>query len=180
MILPIARMGHPILQKRAEEVTDIGSTPIQELISNLIETCYSLNGAGLAAPQVFHSQRIVMFHIPEERAKMRGHHAEIPLTILINPEIEILTDETILGWEGCFSLPGMMGEVPRYQAVRYRAFNEKGQRIEQVVEGYHARVVQHECDHLDGILYPMRMRDMSRYGFAEEIKEAIMNQKLYS
>lgn len=172
-MLPIARMGHPILQQRAQEVkiADIGSPHIQKLISDLISTCHALNGAGLAAPQVFEPLRIVMFDVPN--AKARGHYEEIPLTVLINPIIEPLTHEIELGWEGCFSLPGMMGEVPRYRAVRYRAYNAEGQPIEAEVDGYHARVVQHECDHLDGILYPMRMQDMTRFGFVEEIRQAL-------
>lgn len=171
MLLPIARMGHPILQKRAQEVMDVHQPQIQALISNMIETCHALNGAGLAAPQVFESLRIVMFHIPKERALLRGLQEEIPLTVLINPEIEILTKDVDLGWEGCFSLPGLMGEVPRYRAIRYKALNQNGEKIEKTVEGYHARVVQHECDHLDGYLYPMRMLDMSRFGFVEELRE---------
>lgn len=174
MILPVARMGDPILQQRAEEVKDVGSPYIQELIANMLETCHSLKGAGLAAPQVFESLRIVVFHIPTERALSRGLNEAIPQTILINPVIEILTDEMDLGWEGCFSLPGLMGVVPRYRAIRYRALDAEGQQIDRTVEGYHARVVQHECDHLDGILYPMRMQDMSRFGFVDEIQAAVL------
>lgn len=175
MLLPIARMGHPVLQRRADEVPvhEIGSPKIQKLIADMISTCNELQGAGLAAPQVFEPLRIVIFEIPEERAKLRGLDKGIPLTVLINPEIEILDDQLLLGWEGCFSIPGMMGEVARYRAIRYRAYNQYGQQIEREVEGYHARVVQHECDHLDGVLYPMRMHDMSRFGFVEEVREAL-------
>ena len=175
MVLEIARMGHPVLQRRADEVRveDILSPSIQKLISDMIETCHALNGAGLAAPQVFQPLRIVIFHIPEERAIARGLQKEIPLTVLINPVIEPLTDETELGWEACFSLPGLMGLVPRYRAIRYHAYNAQGHQVEVEVEGYHARVVQHECDHLDGILYPVRMSDMNQFGFIEEVREAL-------
>lgn len=175
MPLPIARMGHPVLQRRADDVPvhEISSPKIQKLITDMIATCRELQGAGLAAPQVFEPLRIVIFEIPEERAKLRGLDQEIPLTVLINPEIEVLDEQMLLGWEGCFSVPGMMGEVPRYRAIRYRAYNEHGQQIEREVEGYHARVVQHECDHLDGVLYPMRMQDMSRFGFVDELRAAL-------
>jgi peptide deformylase len=173
--LAIARMGHPVLHQRAQEVKveEINSPIIQKLIADMIHTCQILNGAGLAAPQVFQPLRIVIYQIPEERALSRGLEEEIPLTVLINPEIEILTDEMELGWEGCFSIPDMMGVVPRYTAIRCRAYNEKGELFEQTVEGYHARVIQHECDHLDGMLYPMRMQDMSQFGFVDEIREAL-------
>lgn len=173
MILPVARMGHPVLQTRAAEVNDIAAPLIQTFIKDLVETYYALSGVGLAAPQVFQSSRIVVFHLPEERAKMRGYHEEIPFTILINPIIDFLTDETELGWEGCFSLPGMMGQVPRCKAIRYRGFNAEGHSIDRQVEGYHARVVQHECDHLDGVLYPMRMPDLSKFGFVDEIRNTM-------
>ncbi len=174
MILPIARAGHPILQKRAEEIKidEIGSSALQKLIADMIETCYAADAAGLAAPQVFHSLRLVVFEIPEERAKLRNQ-APVPLTILINPIIEPLTDEKELSWEACLSIPDMMGAVPRYRAIRYSALNEKGQYFQREAEGYHARAVQHECDHLDGILYPFRMPDMQQFGYIEEIKQAM-------
>lgn len=172
MILPVARMGEPVLQQKALEVSDIHSAEVQLFLKDLLETHQELNGVGLAAPQVFKSWRIVVFHLSLERARMRGYKQEIPLTILINPTIDFLTDKTTTGWEGCFSLPGMMGEVERCQAIRYRGFSETGEVIDRQVEGYHARIVQHECDHLDGILYPMRMRDMSRFGYVDEIRQA--------
>lgn len=174
-ILPIARMGQPILQQRANEVKveDISSPAIQQLIADMIHTCKTLDGAGLAAPQVFQSLRIVIYQIPEERAASRGMEEEVPMTVLINPVVEILTDEMEMNWEGCFSLPDMMGAVPRFLKIRCSAYNEKGEYSERVIEGYHARVIQHECDHLDGILYPMRMQDMSYFGYYEEIKEAL-------
>ena len=173
MILPVARMGHPILQTRAEEVTNIAEPAVQSFITNFVETFRALDGSGLAAPQVFKSWRIVVFHIREERAKMRGHYEEIPFTVLINPTIELLTEETELDWEGCFSLPEMMGQVPRCKSIRYKGYAPDGGLIDRQVDGYHARVVQHECDHLDGIMYPLRMQDMARFGFVDEIRQAL-------
>ena len=173
MILPLARMGDPILQTPADIVQDIHDPAVQDFIVDLTETFRALNGAGLAAPQVFKPWRIVVFHVPEERAKMRGHYEEIPFTVIINPTIEYLTDETTLAWEGCFSIPDMMGEVPRCKAVRYRGVSEKGEVIDRYAEGYYARMIQHELDHLEGILYPMRMTDMSRFGFVAEVRKAL-------
>jgi peptide deformylase len=137
------------------------------MIETFIET-----GVGLAAPQVSASVRIVVFHLSPEWGKLRGLPEGIPLTVLINPIIEPLTEELQVGWEGCLSIPEMMGEVARPRAVRYSGLNEDGERIVKEVEGYYARVVQHECDHLDGILYPQRMLDMRRFGFVDEIKQA--------
>jgi peptide deformylase len=171
MILPIARMGAPILGQRANEVQDISDPAIQTLIANMIET-FIETGVGLAAPQVSESLRIVVFHLYPDWGKLRGMPEGIPLTVLINPLIEPLTEELQVGWEGCLSLPEMMGEVARPRAVRYSGLNQNGEKIEKEVEGYHARIVQHECDHLDGILYPQRMLDMRRFGFVDEIKQA--------
>ncbi|EKD54570.1 MAG: hypothetical protein ACD_60C00068G0012 [uncultured bacterium] len=171
MILPVARMGHPILQQVAEKVKEVNAPSVQTFLSNFIETFHALDGVGLAASQVFQPWRIVIFHLSSERAKLRGHHEEIPLTILINPVIEFLTDEVETAWEACFSLPGLMGQVSRCKAIRYSGLTPDGDTISREVEGYHARMVQHECDHLDGILYPMRMHDMSRFGFMEEIRQ---------
>ncbi len=173
MILPVARMGHPVLQRRADEITDIASPEVQAFLADLVETFYKLDGVGLAAPQVFKPWRVVVFELSLERAKARGHHEGIPLTVLINPTIEFLTEETTTAWEACFSLPGLMGEVKRCQAIRYRGYSADGQLIDRQAEGYHARVVQHECDHLDGLLYPMRMQNLDRFGFIDEIRQAI-------
>jgi peptide deformylase len=174
MILPIARMGHPILQKRAEAVQDVSDPAIQTLIANMIET-FMGTGVGLAAPQVFESLRIVTIHLSPEWGKLRGYPDGIPLHILINPVIEPLSEEMQVGWEGCLSLPGMMGKVARHQAIRYSAITPEGEKIVHEVEGYHARIIQHECDHLDGILYPQRMLDMSKFGFVEEVKESLVS-----
>jgi peptide deformylase len=171
MILPIARMGAPVLEQRANEVQDVSDPAIQTLIENMIET-FIETGVGLAAPQVSVPVRIVVFHLYPEWGKLRGMPEGIPLTVLINPIIEPLTEELQVGWEGCMSIPGMMGEVARPRAIRYSGLNQHGEKIVEEIEGYHARIVQHECDHLDGILYPQRMLDMRRFGFVDEIKQA--------
>ena len=170
-ILKIARAGHPVLKRRAEPVADPTAPEIHRLIADMIETMLDANGAGLAAPQVHVSLRLVVFHVPEARARAEdGEAAEPqPLTILINPELEPLGDETASGVEACLSLPGLAGRVPRFTHVRYRGVDHEARPIEREARGFHARVVQHECDHLDGVLYPMRMTDLSTLGFATEL-----------
>ncbi len=169
-ILKIARMGHPVLMRPAEPVADPAAPRILRLLADMAETLADADGAGLAAPQVHVPLRVVMFRAPPERPVDGPDEDEVPLTILINPEIEPLSDETALGWEGCLSLPGMLGEVPRHLDIRYRGLGIDGAQIERLASGFHARVVQHECDHLDGILYPMRIDDLSRFGFVEEMR----------
>lgn len=167
-IRKIARMGHPILSRRAEPVAHPEAPEIRRLVADMVETMVDAQGAGLAAPQVHEPLRIVIFQAPEARGAGGGKGECAPLTVLINPEIEILTDETEEGWEGCLSVPGLRGLVPRYTRLRYRGLDEKGAAIECEATGFHARVVQHECDHLDGILYPRRMRDLSTLVFESE------------
>ncbi len=174
-IRKIARMGHPILQGVAKPVPDPTAPEVQALVRDMIETMIDANGAGLAAPQVYEPWRIVIFQAPPERAPEAVDEEEAfdhtaPLTVLINPEIEFLTTETEKGWEGCLSVPGLRGAVPRVTALRYRGVTHKGEAIERVARGFHARVVQHECDHLDGILYPQRMDDLSELIFESEAK----------
>ena len=170
-ILKIARAGHPVLKRVAEPVTDPTSPAVRHLIADMIETLVDINGAGLAAPQVHVSRRVVIFRVPEERARREdGEAAEPqPLTVLINPEIEPLSTDMAEGLEACLSLPGLAGRVPRFTHIRYRGFDHEGEIIEREARGFHARVVQHECDHLDGILYPMRMSDMSTLAFTTEL-----------
>ncbi|MDH3228912.1 MAG: peptide deformylase [Alphaproteobacteria bacterium] len=172
-ILKIARMGHPVLRHAAKPVEDPTAPQIQALIRNMAETMQDANGAGLAAPQVHVPLRVVMFHMPENRADDAGEAAPQPLTVLINPEIEPLTADTELGWEGCLSVPGLVGAVPRFTKIRYGGLAPDGSRIEREAEGFHARVVQHECDHLDGMLYPQRMTDLSLLLFHEELKHGV-------
>ena len=176
-ILKIARMGHPVLRSPAEEIADPTSREIRRLVEDMLETLFDADGAGLAAPQVHVPRRLVIFKVPPERAGEDGAGRTdgagtdtAPLTVLINPEIEILTEEQVLGWEGCLSVPGLTGAVPRYTRIRYHGLTPQGRPIEREAAGYHARVVQHECDHLDGILYPMRMTDLSLLVFNEELR----------
>ncbi|UCH74027.1 MAG: peptide deformylase [Rhodospirillales bacterium] len=172
-ILKIARMGHPVLRRKAEPVADPAAPQVHALIRNMIETMRDANGAGLAAPQVHVPLRVVVFHVPEEGADDKDNAAAQPLTVLINPELEPLTEETELGWEGCLSVPGLVGAVPRFTRIRYAGIAPDGSRIAREAEGFHARVVQHEFDHLDGILYPQRMTDLSLLMFQEELRHGI-------
>lgn len=184
-ILRIARMGHPALMRVADPVTHPKAPEIRRLIADMVDTMVDAPGIGLAAPQVHVPKRLVIFHIPESRADAtaearaddQGGPAPadveaVPLTVLINPVVEPLTDEMETGVEGCLSLPGMLGMVPRYTRIRYRALAPDGSAIEGEASGYHARVVQHECDHLDGILYPMRMPDLTTFGFVDEMSRS--------
>ena len=174
-ILKIARMGHPVLLQRAEPVSDPKDERIQRLIDDMIETMHDANGAGLAAPQVHVPLRVVVFQAPPERAEGRAGEDEAfdeaaPLTVLINPEIEVLSDTESAGWEGCLSVPGLRGVVSRPDHIRYTGLGRDGETVERVARGFHARVVQHECDHLDGILYPQRMSDHSKLIFESEVR----------
>ncbi len=173
-ILKIARMGHPLLTQLAEPVADPKAAEIGQLVGDMIDTLADASGAGLAAPQVHVPLRLVMFHVAAARAREEdGEEAEeCPFTVLINPEIERLGEDIAEGLESCLSLPGLAGMVPRYRHIRYRGLDHLGETIEREAEGYHARVVQHECDHLDGILYPMRMRDLSTLTFTSELSRA--------
>jgi len=170
-ILRIARMGHPVLARKADPVADPTAPEIRRLLQDMVDTMVDAPGIGLAAPQVHVPLRVVIFHVPRERDQGEGA-ASVPegLNVLINPVIEPVGEEKALDWEGCLSLPGMTGQVPRFTRIRYAAVDHEGRRIERTAEGFHARVVQHECDHLDGILYPMRMTDLSSFGFAEEMR----------
>ena len=161
----VLRMGHPVLRRVAEPVARLGTPELARLVQDMKDTMAHEDGAGLAAPQIGESVRVVIFGVS---ANPRYPDAEeVPFTVLVNPQIEFLTEETEEGWEGCLSVPGLRGVVPRRTRLRYRGFDEAGRPIEREAEGFHARVVQHECDHLDGILYPMRMPDMSRFGFTD-------------
>src|SRR5678815_482307 len=172
-ILKIARMGHPVLARKAEPVPDPTAPEIQRLVRDMVETMVDANGAGLAAPQVHVPLRVVVFQAPDGRSDPGLSEAErfdhtAPLTVLINPEVEIVAPEIEGGWEGCLSVPEMRGFVERPFHIRYAGINHEGKRIERTAKGFHARVVQHECDHLDGILYPQRMRDMAKFIFESE------------
>ena len=174
-LLKIARMGHPVLRSPAEPVRDPTVREIARLVADMAETMADALGVGLAAPQVHVPLRIVVFYVPASRAAdpsaaEGAPGGPVPLTALINPVIEVLDGETEEAWEGCLSVPGLTGPVPRFRRIRYRGLDLEGVPIERIAEGFHARVVQHECDHLDGILYPQRMTDIGRLGFIEELQ----------
>ena len=172
-ILKIAKMGHPVLRQRAAEVDDPKSLEIRRLVADMIETLEDIGGAGLAAPQVHVPLRVVIFSVPPERITEEKDAETVPLTILVNPIVTPLTRDTELGWEGCLSVPGLRGAVPRFTNVRYSGITLEGETIEREVSGFHARVVQHECDHLDGMLYPMRMTDLSLLCFVDELRHGL-------
>lgn len=170
-VLKVARMGHPILRLVAAPVDDPNSQQIQRLVEDMKETLEDAGGIGLAAPQVHVSLRVVIYGIPGERmAAEKEGEPGVPLTVLINPRIEPIGDEKDVGPEACLSVPGLMGLVPRWRSIRLRAFDGAGRPFEREVSGFHARVVQHECDHLDGILYPQRMTDLAALSFVEEAR----------
>ena len=163
----VLRMGHPVLREKAKPVETLGTPELRALVADMKETMAAKNGAGLAAPQIGVSQRVVIFGV--EKNPRYPDAEPVPFTVLVNPKLVMLTREVEEDWEGCLSVPGMRGVVPRYTKLRYSGFDEEGNAIERVAEGFHARVVQHECDHLDGILYPQRMTDLSKFGFNEEL-----------
>ena len=166
-ILKIARMGHPVLLRPAspEGGADIASdADLQRLIDDMIETLEDAGGVGLAAPQIYESRRIILAKSPPGRGEQTA-----PMTVLINPELELIGDERELGWEGCLSIPGLRGAVPRARRLIYRGLDRSGAPVEAEANGFFARVLQHEVDHLDGVLYPMRMQDFRYFGFDEEL-----------
>jgi peptide deformylase len=174
-LLKIARMGHPALIRRAEDVTDPTARDIRRLVEDMIETMDDGRGVGLAAPQVHVGRRVIIFKAPPERTVDEDEDepdasATSALTELINPSFEPLGDDTALGWEGCLSIPGITGAVPRFTRIRYRGMDISGRAVEREASGFHARVVQHEIDHLDGVLFPMRMTDLSLLSFNEELR----------
>jgi len=167
MIREVLRMGDPRLWEKSLPVTQFNTQELNELLQDMRDTMAHLNGAGLAAPQIGVPLRLVIFGV-KSNPRYPGID-DVPDTVLINPVLTPLSDEVEEGWEGCLSVPGMRGWVPRFQKLRYSGFDEHGQRFEREAEGFHARVVQHEVDHLDGILYPMRIRDLTRFGFNEAL-----------
>ena len=192
-ILKIARMGHPVLRRPAAPIEDPGDPEVRRLVADMLDTLEDADGTGLAAPQVHVPRRVVIFFVTGGRAAREEDETdegeeveedeegdgdeedeegdeEVPLTVLINPLVELLTEEMALGWEACLSLPDLAGKVPRYKAVRYRGLTLDGEELVREATGFHARVVQHECDHLDGILYPQRMTDLSTLSFTSELR----------
>jgi peptide deformylase len=166
-IRTILKMGEPLLFQESSLVSPslIASDEIQSIIQDLLDTMTAAHGAGLAAPQIGVPLQIVVFGF--EKNNRYPNEAPVPQTILINPIITPLSDEKVSGWEGCLSVPGLRGVVPRFEHIRYQGFDQHGNSIDRQVSGFHARVVQHECDHLIGKLYPMRVEDFTQFGFTE-------------
>jgi len=166
-IKPVLKMGDPVLLQVANRVEQFDTPELHALLTDMQDTMKSLNGAGIAAPQIGVSLQVVMFEVTQNP---RYPHAEaVPFTVLVNPELTPLDDEQEEGWEGCLSVPGMRGLVPRYKRLRYRGRDQFGVEIDRTVEAFHARVVQHEVDHLNGVLYPMRIKDLRKFGFNETL-----------
>ncbi len=171
-ILKIARMGHPVLLQRATEIPDPAAPEIRRLVRDMIETMEDAGGAGLAAPQVHVPVRLFVFRVSPERSTGGPEDAPRGVSVVINPEIDLLTEERVPCWEGCLSIPGLRAAVPRSPRIRYRGLDSDGEAFERDAAGFHANVVQHEFDHLDGILYPMRVTDFTLFGFNEELARA--------
>ncbi len=167
---PVLRIGNPNLRRVAEPVIDFANAELDDLIEHMWSTMALLGGVGLAAPQIDINKRLVVFGM--QQSERYPEAPVVPRTVLINPVIEPLGTDMVDGWEGCLSVPGMRGLVPRHHAIRYTGRDERGEAIAREVQGFHARLVQHECDHLDGILYTDRMHDMSSFGFEEELLAA--------
>jgi peptide deformylase len=163
----VLKMGHPLLRQVAAPVEVFDVAQMHALLTDMEDTMRALSGAGIAAPQIGESVRVVIFEMREN--PRYPHVAPIPFTVLINPVLEPLDQEMEDGWEGCLSVPGLRGVVPRYRRLHYSGLDAQGQPFERTVEGFHARVVQHEVDHLDGILFPQRIRDMTRFGFEDAL-----------
>lgn len=167
-ILKIARMGHPVLLRRAEDVADVTAPEITSLIEDMMETLKDAGGVGLAAPQVHVSKRVFLYFVPESRSEGEDD-PPCDIQVLINPVLEPVGEDQVPRLEGCLSIPGLRGEVPRYRRVRYAGYDQKGNPVHGVASGFRANVMQHEMDHLDGILYPMRMDDLGKLGFDTEV-----------
>ena len=166
----VLRMGDPRLRLKANAIDRFGNDKLANLITDMLDTMTAFDGAGMAAPQIGVPFRVVIFGI--DKNPRYPDAPPIPLTILLNPEISPAGEEMDSDWEGCLSVPGMRGLVPRYTRIRYRGLDADGRKIDREAEGFHARVVQHECDHLDGILYPDRLEDRLMFGFIEELQAA--------
>ena len=177
-ILKIARMGNPVLLRKCDPVPDPGAPEIRRLVADMMQTMEDAPGVGLAGPQIYVPLRLFVFRVPAERAASDPNAGAVANTVLINPEIEAIGDEIGMGWEGCLSIPEMRAVVPRALRIRYRGVDCDGNVIEGEASRFHARVIQHEYDHLDGILYPMRVTDFRYFGFNAELDRAAEEQRM--
>lgn len=167
----VSKMGNKKLATPSLPVNNFSNGELKELVNDMQDTMKEKGGIGIAAPQIGCNLRVIMFGF--EKSERYPNEKAVPFTILINPIIEVLSDEMVDGWEGCLSVPGLRGLVPRYKKIQYSGYDDEGNSISQVAEGFHARVVQHECDHIDGILFPQRIKDMKFFGFEDELKDII-------
>ena len=167
MIREVLKMGDPRLLQQARPLEQFDTPELHDLLTDMRDTMEHLSGAGLAAPQIGIDLQVVIFGVEQNERYPQAE--EIPDTVLINPVLTPLSDELEEDWEGCLSVPGLRGMVPRHARLRYQGYDERGNRVDRSVSGFHARVVQHECDHLLGILYPMRIRDFSKFGFIQAL-----------
>jgi len=174
MIRDILRMGDPRLLRVAQPVDEVPSAALDALVTDLFDTMHAAGGVGLAAPQIGVDLQVVIFGF--ERSERYPEAPPVPRTVLVNPVIELLTQDMEEGWEGCLSVPGLRGVVPRCMRIRYRGLSPQAEAIERVAEGFHARVVQHECDHLLGVLYPMRVTDFTRFGYTDVLFPELAGQ----
>lgn len=172
----IVRIGAESLATPSVAVSEFATPELSELLKNMLDTMFVRNGVGIAAPQIGVNLRVIMFGF--DHNPRYPNEKPVPFTILINPEIEFLTDETEEQWEGCLSIPGLRGLVPRYTKLNYSGFDEQGNKISGVAEGFHARVIQHEMDHINGKVYPMRINDLKNFGFEDLLAERIWGKSL--
>ena len=177
-ILKIARLGHPVLQKKASVVKKLPDLTIQKLIEDMTETMLDANGIGLAGPQVHISKQVVIIRLPENDNEVEDK--PIKISVLINPKLSKISEETNNDWEGCLSIPGMLGLVKRHSSISYEGFDISGNKIQRNAEGLEARIIQHECDHLNGIVFTHRLVDKKAYGYTDEIEEYWKKKELYS
>lgn len=166
-VRPVLKMGEPLLRQVAAPVTQFGTAELAALVRDMDDTMRALSGAGIAAPQIGVGLRVVIFEVQSNPRYPQV--TPVPYTVLVNPVLTPLGEEQEEGWEGCLSVPGLRGLVPRFRRVRYQGFDASGMPIDRSVEGFHARVVQHEVDHLDGVLYPQRVRDLRNLGFEDAL-----------
>lgn len=164
----IAYMGNPILYQHTKSITDFQAPEIEQMAIKLKDTLTTMQATGFAAPQLLSPLRMMVISVSAKRAKKFGYQNEIPTTVLLNPDVKPLSNEITMTWEGCYSIPRMMGLVPRYQHIQYSGYLPNGKFITREATGFHAFIVQHEYDHLNGILYPMRIKDFSKFGYVDE------------
>lgn len=171
----LVKIGNKKLATPSLSVTHFSNGELKALVKDMQDTMNEKGGIGIAAPQIACNLRVVIFGF--EHSERYPNEKPVPFTVLVNPTIEILSDEMVDGWEGCLSVPGLRGLVPRYKKIKYSGYDLDGKLISREVSGFHARVVQHECDHIDGILFPHRMKDMRSFGFEDELKDIIWAKK---